>query len=180
MAFIKQCRDFGFGMDQVRVLLELSISAGRDCVETRDIAQRHLDEVRQKVAELRLLEYSQRLARRARNVLALPGASTGRALFDAALQGGARALGSGPPGFHPGGEADIVTLRADAIAEVSGDADAALDRWIFAGAGAGIDVVYARGRARVRGGVHVERERIAGRFQSAMLKLLAGPARKSA
>jgi DNA-binding transcriptional MerR regulator len=56
VAFIKQCRDFGFGMDQVRVLLELSISAGRDCVETRDIAQRHLDEVRQKIAELRLLE----------------------------------------------------------------------------------------------------------------------------
>ncbi|CDX53681.1 Putative transcriptional regulator, MerR family (fragment) [Mesorhizobium plurifarium] len=56
MAFIKQCRDFGFGIDQVRVLLELSTSADRACVETRDIAQRHLDEVRQKVAGLRLLE----------------------------------------------------------------------------------------------------------------------------
>ena len=56
LAFIKQCRDFGFGIDQVRVLLELSISPDRDCVETRDIAQTHLDEVRQKLAELRLLE----------------------------------------------------------------------------------------------------------------------------
>ncbi|WP_342780226.1 MerR family DNA-binding protein [Mesorhizobium intechi] len=40
----------------MRVLLELSISTDRDCVETRDLAQGHLDEVRQKLAELRLLE----------------------------------------------------------------------------------------------------------------------------
>jgi DNA-binding transcriptional MerR regulator len=56
LTFIKQCRDFGFGIDQVRVLLELSISTNRDCAETRDIAQLHLDQVRQKLAELRLLE----------------------------------------------------------------------------------------------------------------------------
>ncbi len=56
LTFIKQCRDFGFGIDQVRVLLELSISTDRDCEETRDITQGHLDEVRQKLAELRLLE----------------------------------------------------------------------------------------------------------------------------
>ncbi|WP_434724669.1 MerR family transcriptional regulator [Mesorhizobium sp. RIZ17] len=56
LTFIKQCRDFGFGIDQVRVLLDLSISSRRDCVETRDIAQAHLDEVRQKLNELRLLE----------------------------------------------------------------------------------------------------------------------------
>src|SRR5579863_2898134 len=43
--------------------------------------------------ELRLLEYSQRLAQHGRNVLApAAGASTGRALFTAALEGGARAL----------------------------------------------------------------------------------------
>lgn len=56
LTFIKQCRDFGFGIDQVRVLLELSISTDRDCAETRDIAQTHLDALRQKLAELRLLE----------------------------------------------------------------------------------------------------------------------------
>ncbi|MER9235799.1 helix-turn-helix domain-containing protein [Mesorhizobium sp. M0622] len=56
LTFIKQCRDFGFSIDQVRVLLNLSISTSRDCVETRDIAQQHLDEVRHKLAELRLLE----------------------------------------------------------------------------------------------------------------------------
>lgn len=56
LTFIRQCRDFGFGIDQVRVLLDLSISTDRDCTETRDIAQAHLDEVRQKLAELRALE----------------------------------------------------------------------------------------------------------------------------
>lgn len=56
VTFIKQCRDFGFGIDQVRVLLDLSISGERDCAETRDIAQKHLDDVRQKLAELRSLE----------------------------------------------------------------------------------------------------------------------------
>ncbi|WP_205928069.1 MerR family transcriptional regulator [Rhizobium leguminosarum] len=56
LSFIKQCRDFGFGIEQVRVLLDLSISTDRDCVETRDIAQVHLDEVRHKLRELQALE----------------------------------------------------------------------------------------------------------------------------
>ncbi|CDN53836.1 Cu(I)-responsive transcriptional regulator [Neorhizobium galegae bv. officinalis bv. officinalis str. HAMBI 1141] len=56
LTFIKQCRDFGFSIEQVRVLLDLSISTERDCVETRDIAQTHLDEVRRKLDELKALE----------------------------------------------------------------------------------------------------------------------------
>src|SRR5581483_1168493 len=45
--------------------------------------------------ELRTLEYSQRLAQRARNVLArAEGQSTGRSLFEAALLGGWQALGA--------------------------------------------------------------------------------------
>jgi formimidoylglutamate deiminase len=42
--------------------------------------------------ELRMLEYTQRLLLRARNVLAAPGQHTGRALFQRALEGGAQAL----------------------------------------------------------------------------------------
>ncbi|CAN7358245.1 MerR family transcriptional regulator [Neorhizobium tomejilense] len=56
LTFIRQCRDFGFGIEQVRLLLDLSISRERDCIETRDIAQAHLYEVRQKLDELRGLE----------------------------------------------------------------------------------------------------------------------------
>ena len=48
--------------------------------------------------ELRQLEYSQRLRDRARNVVAVEGLpSTGRALFDGALRGGAQALGGPEP-----------------------------------------------------------------------------------
>jgi DNA-binding transcriptional MerR regulator len=56
LTFIKQCRDFGFSIKQVRVLLDLAISSERDCAETREIAQAHLNEVRAKLTELRALE----------------------------------------------------------------------------------------------------------------------------
>lgn len=56
LTFIKQCRDFGFSIERVRMLLDLSVSRERDCSETRDIAQCHLEEVREKLAELRALE----------------------------------------------------------------------------------------------------------------------------
>jgi MerR family transcriptional regulator, copper efflux regulator len=55
LTFIKRCRDFGFSIDQVRVLAGLSISTGADCRGVRDIAQSHLDQVREKQAELRAL-----------------------------------------------------------------------------------------------------------------------------
>src|SRR5581483_4295433 len=52
--------------------------------------------------ELRMLEYSQRLVQRARNVLAArPGVSTARSLIDATLSGGAQVLRSAA-GFFPG------------------------------------------------------------------------------
>ena len=45
-------------------------------------------------AELKQLEYAQRLRDRARNVCALAAGSTGRALYERALAGGAQALGA--------------------------------------------------------------------------------------
>ncbi|MBX9457380.1 MAG: helix-turn-helix domain-containing protein [Rhizobium sp.] len=56
LTFIKQCRDFGFSIERVRTLLDLSVSRERDCSETRDIAKAHLDEVQAKLRELRALE----------------------------------------------------------------------------------------------------------------------------
>ena len=62
-------------------------------------------------AELRLLEYGQRLTSRARNVLAAPGgASTGRVLFERARAGGAQSLGEKTAGLVAGAPADIVSL----------------------------------------------------------------------
>lgn len=122
--------------------------------------------------ELRLLEYGQRLTHRARNVLAAPGGSTGRALFDYAKAGGDAALGRSLSGFTIGADADIVTLRGDALNALGRDRDALLDAWIFSGGGF-VDCVYARGRDVVRDGAHFARDNIRERFRAAMLELLA-------
>ena len=63
--------------------------------------------------ELRQLEYSQRLHHRARNVMAVhEGRSTGRALYEAALLGGTRALGEAKAGLAEGAPADMLSLDA--------------------------------------------------------------------
>ena len=122
--------------------------------------------------ELRLLEYGQRLTHRARNVLARPAASTGRALFDWVRSGGAAALGRAVSGFTIGADADIVTLNSDALGLVGRSGDDLLDAWIFSGGGC-IDCVYARGRLVVRDGAHIARGQIGDRFRAVMLELLA-------
>jgi DNA-binding transcriptional MerR regulator len=56
LGFIKRCRDFGFPIDQVRELASLFEDGKRACVEVRDLARGHLDEVRRKLDEMRQLE----------------------------------------------------------------------------------------------------------------------------
>jgi formiminoglutamate deiminase len=123
-------------------------------------------------AELRALEYAQRLTHRARNVLAsAPGRSTGRDLFDGALAGGTKALGTNPAGICEGASADILSLNLSHAALVGRKGDTLLDSWIFAGGG--IDCVWREGRKWVAGGCHVRREPIRERYVRAMMRLLA-------
>ena len=117
--------------------------------------------------ELRQLEYSQRLAHRARNVLAAPGGSTGRALFDGAIVGGAVALGA-EAGLAKGSAADFVSVKARHGLDLAGDA--LLDGWIFAN-GAEVDCVWVNGRKQVEGGRHLSREAIGRRFTATMRAL---------
>ena len=119
--------------------------------------------------ELRQLEYSQRLAHRARNVLASPGQSNGRNLFETALAGGSRALGV-QAGLSVGRSADFVTLDAEHPTLAGKIDDAILDAWIFAN-GANVDCVWVHGEKLVEGGRHRNRERIARRFRAAMMEL---------
>ncbi|WP_160003326.1 formimidoylglutamate deiminase [Rhizobium sp. 18055] len=119
--------------------------------------------------ELRQLEYSERLALRARNVIAAPGGSTGRHLFDHAITGGGAAL-KAPGGLAVGNHADIVALDTSAVPYLAGDQ--LLDHWIFAG-NVGIDSVWALGAKQVEGGRHIGREAINRRFLKAMGELLA-------
>ena len=117
-------------------------------------------------AELRQLEYSQRLALRARNVMAgEEGGSTGRALFEAALTGGAAALGEERPMWAPGEPADIVAL-APGLA----GADGALDAWVFARGRVGS--VWIGGEHLVEGGRHRARDRVEQRAARAIRRLL--------
>ncbi|MBB94938.1 MAG: formimidoylglutamate deiminase [Rhodobacteraceae bacterium] len=120
--------------------------------------------------ELRQFEYSQRLAHRARNVIAEPCGSTGWRLFAGAVTGGARALGV-PGGLTEGAWADMVTLDTRAAAHVA--TDQLLDHWIFA-QGIFVDCVWSRGVRQVSEGRHHDREAIAGRFHAALAELADG------
>lgn len=114
--------------------------------------------------ELRTLEYGQRLIRRQRNVLGAAEQSTGRRLFEAALAGGAQAVGI------PAGADDDAIVTLDASQHRG---DAAIDHWLFAADNAAIVSVERGGRRLVEHGRHRDRERIAARYQRTLAKLLA-------
>lgn len=123
--------------------------------------------------ELRSLEYAQRLAHRARNVLGRADTpSTGRVLFDAALAGGARALGQTVAGLTVGAAADFVTLDATHPSLAARRGDALLDGFIFAGQRM-VDGVWRRGRRVVSGGRHVVRDAVAARYRLALGTILS-------
>ncbi|OHV76885.1 formimidoylglutamate deiminase [Rhizobium sp. LCM 4573] len=119
--------------------------------------------------ELRQLEYSQRLASRARNVMARPDGSTGALLFEGALLGGGLALGT-PTGLAQGNFADIVSLDLDEVPYLP--PAQILDHWVFAG-GVAVDCVWALGRKQVENGRHIRRDAINRRFQATMKELLS-------
>ena len=119
--------------------------------------------------ELRQLEYSQRLAHRARNVVAPANGSTGRTLFDGALTGGGKALGV-KSGIAVGNAADFSSLNVDAAPYLQGDD--ILDGWIF-GNLVKPRAVWIGGKPVVRDGAHIRRNEIAGRFQHTMRQLLS-------
>lgn len=119
--------------------------------------------------ELRQLEYSQRLARRARNVIAPVNGSTGRTLFDGAIAGGNRAL-QGQAGLAEGAPADLLSLDLSThewLAE-----DALLDHLIFAGHPKP-DCVWVNGIKQVAGGRHRNRTLVETRFRETMKALMA-------
>jgi len=124
-------------------------------------------------AELRQLEYSQRLARQSRNVLAESGGSTGRRLYELGLQGGAAALGQPLVGLTVGAPADIVSLDAEHPALVARHRDSLIDSLIFSAGRSAIDCVWTMGRKQVSEGRHVRRDEVFRRFHAALSRLIA-------
>ena len=122
--------------------------------------------------ELRSLEYAQRLTRGARNLWAsVSQNSTGRALFEGALAGGAQSLGDLPFGLRTGASADFISLDANDPALAGRSGDAILDSWIFAGAK--IDCVWRRGEKLVSCGRHRARNSLEVRYRDVLMHLLS-------
>ena len=56
LAFIRRGRELGFTLDEIRGLIELGAPGNASCFEVREIAARHLEKIRTKVADLKRLE----------------------------------------------------------------------------------------------------------------------------
>ena len=56
LIFIRRARALGFSIHEVRKLLELAEHRRRPCAEARSLAATHLEDVRAKIADLRVME----------------------------------------------------------------------------------------------------------------------------
>lgn len=110
------------------------------------------------VEELRLLEYSQRLTLRQRNVVArVTGVdSTAAALLQGALGGATAACGMPMAGIAEGQRADFCVLDPDAPALAGTPAEQLLDAQVFSSPGAAVLQAYVGGAA-VQGADHSSR-----------------------
>jgi formimidoylglutamate deiminase len=127
--------------------------------------------------ELLMLEYSQRLARRERNVAAdasQPQVAT--AMTVAAVQGGAQAAGRPVAGLTVGQQADFVVLDATHAALAGLPAPEMLASHVFASQRtSAIDAVWVAGRPLAQGGRHPLHENAAAGFVAARRQLRNTP-----
>ena len=121
--------------------------------------------------ELRLLEYSQRLVRKERNVMTSKIGSVGRALYDDSLTGGAQALARKSGSIVPGNWADLLTLDAEALTLNGCTEDEILDRWIFSGDDSLVREVWSAGRQMVADGQHIRHEEIELKYRSVIQEI---------
>jgi formiminoglutamate deiminase len=125
-------------------------------------------------AEFRQLEYSQRLLRRARNVMTLKeGESTGRRLLASALAAGAQALQRPIGALAAGLRADIVVLDAEHPDLAARSGDLWLDAWVFVAGQRAVKTVLVGGETVVEAGRHGMRPAIEARFKAAVAELAA-------
>lgn len=125
-------------------------------------------------AELRQLEYGQRLSLHARNVMARQESeSVGRRLFESALAGGAQACARPVGAIETGRRADIVLLAADHPDLAVGHGDHWLDAWIFSAGRMAVRGVLIGGEPIVVYGCHRGHAAIARRYIATVKRLLA-------
>jgi len=56
LSFVKKCRDLGFSLDEIRALLEMVDRDDFTCGEVHAMTISHLENIRQKLADLKRLE----------------------------------------------------------------------------------------------------------------------------
>jgi formimidoylglutamate deiminase len=123
------------------------------------------------IEELRWLDYGQRLTHRRRWSSEAGAGSIGRALWQAALDGGAAALGRPIGRLAAGSRADLLVLDARHPLLAGRRGDAVLDTLVFAGTGNPIRHVMVGGRWVVRDGHHPGETVLAARFRAALERL---------
>ncbi|WP_060480769.1 formimidoylglutamate deiminase [Pseudomonas sp. NBRC 111119] len=125
------------------------------------------------VEELRWLEYGQRLRDQRRNRLyGREQPMVGRTLYDAALAGGAQALGQPVGELAVGKRADWLVLDGHDPYIATANGDAILNRWLFAGGDRQVQDVMVNGQWVVRQGHHAQEEASAQAFTQVLRELL--------
>ncbi|OGB00129.1 MAG: formimidoylglutamate deiminase [Burkholderiales bacterium RIFCSPHIGHO2_12_FULL_69_20] len=122
-------------------------------------------------AELRLLEYGQRLALRRRNVAAAPELgldATAARLFNRHLAGGAAAAGFDAWGLVKGARADLLVLDVQAGGLAGVPLSHQLDALVFATEAPAFDEVWVAGERCVAGGRHRRQAELGAGFVEAM------------
>ncbi len=127
--------------------------------------------------ELLMLEYSQRLATRQRNVTAdASQPQVASAMTLAAVRGGAQASGRAVGGLAVGQQADFTVLDAAHPALAGLDAPDMLSSHVFAShRTSAIDAVWVAGRPRVQAGRHPLHDSAVAGFVAARRQLLQDP-----
>ena len=126
------------------------------------------------VEELRWLEYGQRLRDQRRNrMYRSDQPMIGRTLYDAALAGGAQAMGRSVAGLKVGQSADWLVLDGNDPYLATAQEDAILNRWLFAGGDRQVRDVLVNGQWVVREGRHADDVASCRDFTRVLRELLA-------
>ena len=121
--------------------------------------------------ELRMLEYSQRLFRKERNIMKDTSRSIGKSLYISALSGGAQGMARNSGNIASGQWADLLTLNSDALTLYGSSEDEILDSWIFSADDSLIREVWSAGRQMVVEGRHVMHDQIEKQFREVIREL---------
>lgn len=123
--------------------------------------------------ELRMLEYTQRLHHRERNVLAPADGSTGRALYQQAAKGGAQALARNAGSIAVGKLADLVAIDSAHPRLCGLTQTQILDGFIFAANDTAVTDLWSAGRHAVQNSTHVAEAQILAAYRAAIADLTA-------